>query len=413
MAGNNNNMDPTVTLVLFFGIIGVMIWGLWYVFKLDILEFIRYIRMAEITLLIPFDDRAPACFKWLQEAQTGTAMPTNATVAAAIGCFGRDSITAMPASERMLFYTVTPESIGSVSKLIGSYLRWILIAICSFVIYFAMFKTKRNKFKTAFNLESFINIQAKVWPVISPIVNFNPSKSSSRIVGDVVPSKLPLFAEALAPEEWISFHQIPMKKGLPVRESTYNAFSSQLGPRWVGFDNVPFYMKALMAAFALKGVQKREESDELLGRISLCWNDKTGFKPTSELSKEVFQILKDPKIGGEALKISNNHAYRTTAFLGILKWARFMGGVLASAQFLWLRGVDRNLWYALNNLGRRSFHSEGAGAIAHYMAEDLAKKALIVPRLETAIITINKYITEKQREIPPYADGTNVVLHNK
>jgi hypothetical protein len=81
-----------------------------------------------------------------------------------------------------------------------------------------------------------------------------------------------------------------------------------------------------------------------------------------------------------------------------------MGGVLASAQFLWLRGVDRELWYACNNLGRRTFHSEGAGALAHFMAEDAAGKALPIPRLETALIALNQYLAANQPQIPPHAD---------
>lgn len=97
--------------------------------------------------------------------------------------------------------------------------------------------------------------------------------------------------------------------------------------------------------------------------------------------------------------------------IGALKWARYMGGVLAAAQFLWVRGVDRELWYALNNLGRRSFHSEGALAIAHYMAEEAAQKALPTPRLDTAIVTLNIYmggdtpVQVPSREEPAQAKG--------
>jgi intracellular multiplication protein IcmP len=89
-----------------------------------------------------------------------------------------------------------------------------------------------------------------------------------------------------------------------------------------------------------------------------------------------------------------------------------MGGVLAPAQFLWLRGVDRNLWYALNNLGRRSFHSEGMGAMAHFMAEQAAKKPLPIPRVDTAIITLNQFLSDPEKRsipIPPReGDATKI-----
>lgn len=406
MAGEN--VDPTWTLMLLIGSLCLVGFLVWWGFRDEFLEAIRYIRLAEIAVIAPFNDQADACFTWLREAKVGNAVPTSPVITASLGCFGPKFITSLPSTAKMTYFSVTPDSLGYIGRLVGSYLRWILVPVCAFVVYYALYKTDRNKFRTAFGLESFIKVQAKVWPVIAPIVNFNPAKSSSRVIGDPVPSKLPLFAESLAPEEWLSYHQVNVVKSLPEREAMYSAFAMQLGPRWAGYGKLPPYIQALVAAFALKGVQKRDESDELLGRISLCWSDKKGFKLTPELASEIKGLLKDPKVGGEAQKIIEKHAYRSTAVLGMLKWARFMGGVLASAQFLWLRGVDRHLWYALNNLGRRSFHTEGSGAMAHYMAEEIAQKALVVPRLETAIVTMNKYVSEKQPEIPPYSEGTKI-----
>ncbi len=91
--------------------------------------------------------------------------------------------------------------------------------------------------------------------------------------------------------------------------------------------------------------------------------------------------------------------------VGALRYARFQGGVLAPAQFLWLRAVDRALWYPLNNLGRRSFHTEGAGAMAHFMAEQNAKKPLVVPRIDTAIITLNQYLARPDALPIPDREG--------
>src|SRR5262249_47783627 len=145
--------------------------------------------------------------------------------------------------------------------------------------------------------------------------------------------------------------------------------------------------RCLMAAFALKGAQKRKDGDALLGRIALCWNHKNDFTPTAELMSEVDKILADDKLGDPAAKVAARYAYRTTALIGTLKWARERGGVCAPASFIWLRAHDRALWYPLNNLGRRTYHAEAAGAMAHYMAEKQAGKPLPVPRLETAVLT--------------------------
>ncbi len=401
MAGNTD--DPTWILLIFICAILLIGWLIWFFFEPQLLEFMRYLRLAEIVPLMPFDQKARACFHWLWIVPLEKTVPADSTVLAAANCFGVNTLRPLPAAEAMQYYTLTATSVGAVSRHIMDYWRWIVLGVAVYVIYKALFVFKKDAFKTRYNLESFIKVQAKIWPVIQPIVDFNPSKHSARIPGSLIPEKLPLFAEALSPEEWVSAHQIGVEGGVPNKDRTRQAFLAQLGPRWAGYKGLPPYVLGLLAAFALKGVQKREESDEFLGKLSTCWTATGGFRPTAEIMAEIQKILKDPEIGGKALEIAAKHAYRTTALLGVLRWARFMGGVLASAQFLWLRGTDRTLWYALNNLGRRSFHMEGAGAMAHYMAEEAAGKALPIPRLETAIVALNQYFAANQPELPPFA----------
>lgn len=403
-----NDADPTWLLLLLIGILLIAGWIIWYFFGTELLEFMRYVRMVELAPVALFDSQARACLAWLNQAQVGRSFPSDSAVAYAANCFGVSALRSMTVNEALDYYTLTTTSLGVVSRLAMNYVRWFFVAFCAYAGYRAIFVSKRNAFKTRHNLESFIKAQAKMWPVIEPIVNFNPTKSSARIPGTPMPSRMPTFAEAMSPEEWLSFHRIPITGGIPDKERVRRALHAQLGPRWAGIKELPPYIQGLIAAFALKGVQKRDESDEFLGKLSVCWSVEKGFKPSPELAAEIKKILNDPEIGGKAVEVAAKHAYRTTALLGLLRWARFMGGVLAAAQFLWLRGVDRNLWYALNNQGRRSFHSEGAGAMAHYMAEEAAQKALPIPRLETAIISINQYLAANQPVIPPHEETNKV-----
>ena len=59
-------------------------------------------------------------------------------------------------------------------------------------------------------------------------------------------------------------------------------------------------------------------------------------------------------------------------------------GVLASAEFLWLKPLDRKLWYMLNSVGRQTAVPEIAGAFAHWTAEKKTKRALRVPMVDEA-----------------------------
>ena len=75
-----------------------------------------------------------------------------------------------------------------------------------------------------------------------------------------------------------------------------------------------------------------------------------------------------------------------------LATARDEGGVLAPAQFVWLRAYNRALWYPMNNLGRQSFHMEALGAMSHYRAEKITQRPVPVPKLGDAIETIVEYM---------------------
>ena len=394
--------DPTWHLMLYIGVLVGLGWLVWHLFRAEILELVRYIRLGELWLIDTVRGKADACFSWLRIAPTGYDQPSPTLYGWAALCFGEGSLQQLSPEVAPSVYNLSPLSLRVIADSTTVYMKWPLaFLVIGFALHSIFFSTL-GRFKTRYNLESFIKIQALVWPVIQPIVNFNPVKFSARSSGQAVPDKLPLFAEALSPEEWLAFHRVPVVNGIPDRDAVRRAFLQQLGPRWQGeIGSLPPHMLALFAAFALKGVQRREESDDLLGRLATHWTPARGFSMDSTLASAMRKLAHDPAVGGKALEIANQYAYRTTAFLGILKWARMQGGVLAPGQFVWLRGEDRALWYPLNNLGRRAFHSEGAGAIAHYMAEVLAQKPLPMPRLDTAIVTINQYLAQTSAKIPP------------
>jgi intracellular multiplication protein IcmP len=377
---SNGKGDDSSTALLFlvlFLIAGY--WVFWWLFGNQFMDLVRWLRIGELTIINFFTGSYDEALAFMHGTKGATKQ---------VGSV-------------MLF---TPEIADRVNLIITQYIKWPAVIILGGIGVYAAFFHKRTGFKHVFNLETLIQYQAKVWPVLTPIVKFNPAKHSARSNRDAVPIELPLFAEALSPEEWIAFNRINVVNGIPEREATRRALIQQLGLRWNGFGNLPFHCQALIAAFALKGVQKRDESDALLGEISLCWSQDKGFVSNAALRSKVNNILNDAAVGGKAAEVAQLHAYRTTAMLGVLKWAR-QSGVLAPAQFLWLRGEDRALWYPLNNLGRRAFHSEGAGALAHFMAEAQAQKPLPIPRVDTAIVTLNQYLANTQAKIPALAEN--------
>ncbi|MCL2473290.1 MAG: hypothetical protein FWF23_00020 [Alphaproteobacteria bacterium] len=393
---SDNKDDPMIMLLLVAVFVCGLAWLIWYAtgnFWLD--NFFRWLRFGEIWILNLFKGgELDGCLVWLRVAHIDGV--SQASVQAAHACFGTEILSSLYPEEADKYYRLTGTSIVQLGAYFARYYRWLPVAALVIIIVYTLFTSPYNKFKTKHTLESLIAAQAKMWPVISPMLKINPSKSG-RLLGGKVPEKLPLFAEALSPEEWIAWNRVPIENGVPDKAAARRAFIKQLGSRFKSVTAMPLHIQALLAAFALRGVQRREESDELLGRLAQAWDPKTGFALGSELKAEIRKILSDPKNTEELELIMQKHAWRTTAVLAALKWARDNGGVLAPAAFLWLRAEDRNLWYPLNNLGRRAFHSEGAGAMAHFMAEELAERALVVPRVDNAVATLNAYLKDPEK----------------
>lgn len=282
-------------------------------------------------------------------------------------------------------------------------LKWIFIAIISLIGLWAYKKGPGTQYVEVFNLDRFIKFQANSFPIISPFVKFNPANQPPRPPGAPVPAELPLFAEVLGPEEWLAYNQIPIPDGVIDQKVAFKAFAKQLGPRWKGAKKLAPYKQILLAGFCLKASRKRTQADDFLGRLAQCWSHDKGLDLSLDkgLIKEARKILKTKELAHIVLKNCNQHAWETTALLRGLLTARDEGGVLSPSQFVWLRGHDRNLWYPLNNLGRKSHHMEAIGAMAHFRFEKRSERPIPRPKVQEAVQSIVDYMDSSEaRPIP-------------
>ncbi len=282
---------------------------------------------------------------------------------------------------------VTNDHIRVMSYVAIFSLRWPIAAILFALFIWSIFKGPTSSFHRTLGLQKLMQEQAKTFPVISPFLKFDPNELPIRAIGDDVPVDLPMFAEALAPEEWLAVNEVPVTDNIPERHAAEAGFSKQLGPVWKGYLALPGEIQVLLAACCLKASRKRNEADELLGRLAACWDQKSGLKLSRDraLLGEARKILKNKKLAEKTLANCNRHAYISTAMMRALNTAREEGGVLASAQFVWLRAHNRALWYPLNNLGRQAFHMESLGVCAHYRAEKQINRPIMKPRVMDAV----------------------------
>lgn len=379
---NSGLYEGGIGWAIMLGIFAVLIWIFWWFFHVEIREMVRWIRYAEMWMISWFVGSD-------YTVDYGGTLYKFDTVFESTPNYRKESLEY---NHLAMFTAFTMQP-----------LKPVFLAALGAGALWCMLKGPNSHYRTSLTIQTLIERQSKVFPVIKPFISFNPGQQPPRPPGAPVPVELPLFAEALGPEEWLAYNTIKVPDGVVDAESAEQAFTKQLGKPWRGAKNLDDYKQVLLAAFCLKASRKRAQCDDFLGRIAGCWTFKGGLQLSKDkkLLSEAQKILGNKDLAGKMMKQINRHAFETTALIRALQYTREEGGVLAPAEFVWLRAHDRDLWYPLNNVGRQSFHMEALGAMSHFKAEKMTQRPIPVPKVEHAVQTISEYMkSSRARPIP-------------
>lgn len=202
---------------------------------------------------------------------------------------------------------------------------------------------------------SLIKSEVKIWPWIAPVVELDLVKESID-EGKWAMAKMPVdFAKKYRLLDGREINKLRTEK----------LFASQLGKLWEGPDKLPRHARALLACFIAQACRDKDGAREGLKTLAVT-------VPTGKPDYDFADGLLKKHMNDERIQhIFKNHAYVITVMSAMLELAR-TNGVLPPAYFVWLRPLNRTMWYALNNVGRRTPFSEVAGIHAHYLAEKVA-----------------------------------------
>lgn len=167
----------------------------------------------------------------------------------------------------------------------------------------------------------------------------------------------------LSPVEFAEKHSlIDVPRRRLLKKKAHRVFMEQVK---ISQGKVTFtdYERALLSVFSLVHFSNdRERAKQLLDALNLsCLDTKEGF-PNFELVNDAWE---------EVSKSENlaQHLKGRTSSRAILHSLFDNDLMIASAQFRWLKGLDRTLWMALSSVGRGKFFVEGAGVIAWSLSE--------------------------------------------
>jgi len=279
---------------------------------------------------------------------------------------------------------LTFQDIVKVDEAVGDYLRYPLILIICILAVIVFLSNSTRIFKKIYNMKELAEYERANWPQITPVTHLNLVKT------DI--DKGP-WAMALTPMQFCKKNNLlqeyrrPQQEGMTHKEwnkievmlkrgEANKLFAVQLGPLWPGINRIPPHVKALFVAFAARLNGDGKGAADLFAHINQSSGSKLNFSGTEALCKKHY----DTKL---VQTVVQSHAYLLTVMAEMLEAAR-TDGVQASADFLWLKPVDRRLWYMLNTVGRQTPFVEVAGPFAHWVAEKEIGRRLIVPMVEEA-----------------------------
>lgn len=301
------------------------------------------------------------------------------------------------AAEINIMQTVDPESVDFnqlvlLTSSVGEYMCWPIGAILIVLAIILYTSDVTHRYCRAHNMNSLREQEQYNWPAIMPVIKHD------LVAMDV---NVGPWAMALTPIEFARKHQllkkddVLMDKQIPGQEMTAGVrrgdakrvFTLQLGPYWDGFERCSPPMRALAAVFMSRMNRDRESATHILSEL-----DKGSATGKMDYSVADNAIRKHQN-AQNVQDIIGNHAYQLTVMGSLLKASRD-DGVVPSAEFLWLKTVDRRLWYMLNCVGRQTSFAEVGGPFAHWRAEQVMKRRALVPMIDEAIKALEVAIKE-------------------
>lgn len=296
-----------------------------------------------------------------------------------------------------LMQTVDPNAVDwdqltITTREVGNFMRYpvvLVLVVLACVLYRSNIALK---FRKAHDMKTLRAQEQFNWPAIMPVIK-EDLVSQDVNVGP--------WAMAMTPMEFARKHNLLKKDDalldnpVPGMEMTAGirrgdakrVFTLQLGPYWDGFEHCSPQVYAMAAVFMARMNRDRDAANNILSVL-----DKTfvAGKPDFSVARPVIEKYKNTELVQE---IVAKHAYTLTVMASLLVGARD-DGVVPSSEFLWLKPVDRRLWYMLNCVGRQTPYSEIAGAFAHWRAEKEMGRRSLVPMIDEAIKALEIAVKE-------------------
>ncbi|MFN3234540.1 MAG: type IVB secretion system coupling complex protein DotM/IcmP [Gammaproteobacteria bacterium] len=356
--GGDNSLAPLWILIA----LGIGVGLVWYFFRSYIVAIFFKIKLWEIALLSFFTNNLESV---------------------------KETIHILPPDG------VTLDQLHLIAQQVGVYIR-IPFVIAILALAFWVYRSgSAGAYRQTYNMETLAQLEKENWPQITPAVGLNLVETPIT----QMPWAMSLTPMEFAKKNKLIIEEEQQQKEGELRRRTVLAridrgkanamFTMQLGDLWQGVEALPDYARAIVAIFVARACRDTKAAYALIDQMARNFDNKkntTDFSGADQLWKK--------HINAKPVQVAlNGHAYNLTVMASLLKLARY-DGVVATADFLWLKVYDRRLWYMLNTVGRQTPFVEVAGPYAHWLVECELQRKVIVPMVEEATNALELAIAE-------------------
>lgn len=207
----------------------------------------------------------------------------------------------------------------------------------------------------------------------------------------------PEWRSAQSPDEWAIARQVVVG-GRVDRQKTLAALASDLGRRVTTPDDLLPHERAMLAVLAPRIVRRPDDyglTPAMLDSLNRSchtgvFNGKRGFPDLSIAADQFEKFRHEPKV----LRYFEVHGYASTVLYAMHSDA-IQDGRIPTSNFLWLKPMDRGLFYALETTGRKVPFVESLAVFTQARWEEYIFNLgarLNEPHLEDAMKAIEAYL---------------------
>ena len=345
MAGQNQNDSTTTTVMIVIAIIILGV-GADKIFGNNIMEFFLYLR------------------KLIVEGY--------------LHIFKTEALQS--AYDKLNIYTPKEWDYTSFSELSSSLRLYIAPPLLLILIPYGFSVYKKNpfnKYKRILSRKSLCESEVSLWPWIAPVL------------------KLDIISEPIEEGPWAMSDTVLMfcrkynllnDKNDLQDDKAKKILISQLGTLWTGIDDLKIHEKAILVCFLAQ--LNKDTKAALKGMRILSTSIAEGNIDYSFVDDYVRKYAHTER----SEYVLSQNAYTYNVIANAFEKCKELGK-LPPSYFVWLKVVDRKLFYVLQCVGRQLPFCEVAGSFGHGLAEKVIGRPCINPYVDKGVLGLRKALT--------------------